>query len=291
LEIALVTCARYPDLDPDDRLLIRPLEARGARVTTAVWDDPGVSWDRFDLAVVRSTWDYTDRRDQFVAWARAVPRLANPAAVIEWNTDKRYLADLAQAGLPVVPTTWIASAAEIDLPEDDRHVLKPAVGAGSMDAAVFDMSIGADRDRARAHAERLLAAGQTVMLQPYVEAIDEVGETGLVMIAGAFSHGIQKGVMLGPEAPQDVEALFRKETVAARAPSEEQIRLASQAIAMAPVPATDHALTYARVDLVPGPDGRPMIIELELTEPSLFMSTAPGSEERFADAIAAVAQK
>lgn len=244
-------------------------------------------WDRFDLAVVRSTWDYTDRRDEFVAWARAVPRLVNHSSVIEWNTDKHYLRDLAHAGLPVVPTTWLADAAGIDLPDDGRHVLKPAIGAGSMDAAVFDMSIPAERARARAHGERLVATGQTVMVQPYVKEIEDDGETGMIMIAGAFSHAIRKGVMLGPESVAEVEELYKKETIVARAPSEEQIHLAFQAIAVAP--GADRALTYARVDLVPGPDGRPMIMELELTEPSLFMSTAPGSEERFADAIVAAA--
>jgi hypothetical protein len=125
------------------------------------------------------------------------------------------------------------------------------------------------------------------MVQPYVKGIEEDGETGMIMIAGAFSHAIRKGVMLGPESLAEVEELYKKETITARAPSEEQIRLAFQAIALAP--ATGRTLTYARVDLVPGPDGRPMIMELELTEPSLFLSKAPGSEERFADAIVAAA--
>ena len=103
--LALVTCATLPDLDPDDRLLLEPLHGLGVEVTAAIWDDPTVDWAGFDLAVIRSTWDYPARRDVFLDWTRRVPRLANPADVIVWNTDKRYLADLAAAGIPIVPTT------------------------------------------------------------------------------------------------------------------------------------------------------------------------------------------
>lgn len=289
LDIAFVTCARLPDLDPDDRLLLRPLEARGVRVTPTVWDDPLVDWDRFDLTVVRSTWDYTERRDQFVAWAHAVPRLVNSADVIEWNTDKRYLVDLAEAGLPVVPTTWISSNVDIDrLPPQGRYVLKPAIGAGSIDAAVFELAEPAGRDAGRRHAEKLLAAGHTVMVQPYIAELDEHGETGVILLRGRFSHGIRKGGMLGSESVEEAgEGLYKEETIVGRMPSDDELALASAAVDAAP--AGREALVYARVDMVRGADGRPMIMELELTEPSLFMFTTPGSEERFADAIANVA--
>ena len=104
-----VTCARLPDLDADDRLALEPLTQLGCHVTAAVWDDPDVDWDRFDVSVLRSTWDYTDRRDDFVRWALSVPRLLNPAHVVEWNTDKRYLAELARLGRPGRTHTWISS--------------------------------------------------------------------------------------------------------------------------------------------------------------------------------------
>ena len=116
--LALVTCATLPDLDPDDRLLLEPLRHLGVDVTAAIWDDPTVDWAGFDLAVIRSTWDYPARRDVFVDWARRVPRLANPADVIVWNTDKRYLADLAAAGIPIVPTTWLAPDDSVALPRE-----------------------------------------------------------------------------------------------------------------------------------------------------------------------------
>src|SRR5207253_10320166 len=91
--VALVTCTELADLDPDDRLLLDPLVELGISAEPAIWDDPAVDWDSFDLAVLRSTWDYALRRDEFVAWAAGVPRLANHAEVVAWNTDKRYLAE------------------------------------------------------------------------------------------------------------------------------------------------------------------------------------------------------
>lgn len=107
VRVALVTCSAVPDLDPDDRLLIGPLADRALSVTPAIWDDPSVDWASFDLVVLRSTWDYASRRDEFVAWAGRVSGLLNPAEVITWNTDKRYLRDLESGGVPVVATSWI----------------------------------------------------------------------------------------------------------------------------------------------------------------------------------------
>ncbi|MDL2335376.1 MAG: hypothetical protein QFC55_05035, partial [Chloroflexota bacterium] len=105
--IALATCAALPDLDPDEQLLLEPLRALGVEARAAVWDDATVDWAAFDLVVIRSTWEYASRRDEFVAWTRSVPRIVNPANVVAWNTDKHYLRDLAAAGVPVVPTDWI----------------------------------------------------------------------------------------------------------------------------------------------------------------------------------------
>ena len=288
LEVALVTCRRLPDLDADDRLLVEPLAALGCRVTATSWDDPQIDWDRFDVSVIRSTWDYTDSPDAFAAWARSVPRLLNPPEVVAWNTDKRYLADLAAAGLPVVATAWISDAAAVELPAAGLHVLKPSVGAGSLDAARYDLSDPDARAKATAHAQRLVAAGRTVMLQPFARAIDEVGETGVILIDGNLSHAIRKGPMLGPEAVEQVDKLYLEETIEARAPSAAEAELAHAAVAAAPHEGAP--LLYARVDMVPDTDRRPMIMELELIEPSLFMVTAPGTAQGFAEAIDARAR-
>src|SRR3982751_4667723 len=97
--IALVTCATLPELDRDDQLLIRPLREAGVEGVPTVWDDPSVDWASFDLAVIRNTWDYPARRSEFLAWTRRVPRLVNPAEIVAWNTDKRYLRDLSEAAI------------------------------------------------------------------------------------------------------------------------------------------------------------------------------------------------
>jgi hypothetical protein len=286
--VALATCAALPELDDDERLVIGPLEARGIRVSAAVWDDPQVDWGEFDLVVVRSTWDYPARRDQFVAWARSVPRLANSAAVIEWNTDKRYLAELAAAGLPVIPTSWLSPGQPIALPTSGSHVIKPSIGAGSLDAERFDLGQRDQLDRARAHAERLLAAGQTVMVQPYIASVDDHGEAGVVMLHGKYSHALTKSAMLGATREQ-VAGLYKAEVIDPRVPSDAELDLARRTLAALRWPAS--SLLYARVDMLAGPSGEPVLIELELTEPSLFMSRVAGSEERLAAAIAAALRR
>ena len=283
-EICLVTCSRLPDLDDDDRLLIDPLAALGYTVVPGVWDDPTVDWDRFDLSVVRSTWDYTDRRDAFVAWAHSVPRLLNHPHVIEWNTDKRYLDELAAAGVPVVETRFVTDVEQLDLPAAGEWVLKPAVGAGSLGADRYDFSLSGSQERAVTHARRLIDDGHTVMIQPFMASIVEAGETSVALLNGEFSHAIRKGLMLGGHTLEEVEGLYKEEQIDPRSASEAQLALAQQTMSALPFNSAD--LLYARVDMIPGPDGQPMLMELELTEPSLFMVKAPGSPERFAAAIA-----
>ena len=282
--IGLATCAALPGLDPDEQLVLEPLRGLGVEPVPAVWDDPAVDWAAFEFTVIRSTWDYTARLDEFLAWTRGVPRIFNPAEVIAWNTNKRYLADLAAAGLPVVPTEWIEPGGKVDLPADGAHVLKPAVGAGSVDAGRFDMRLAHEVDLARAHATRLLAAGHTVMVQPYLEQIDTAGEAGLIYLNGEFSHAVSKGAMLDSEKAL-VGGLFKEEKITPRTPSAAELDLAQQTLGA--IPGGAERLLYARVDLVPDTNGEPLIIELELTEPSLFMGTVPGSAQRFARAIAA----
>jgi hypothetical protein len=281
--VALVTCRDLPDLDPDDRLLVGALARRGLAAEATVWDDPAVDWAGYDLAVLRSPWDYARRRDDFVAWAARVPRLANPASAVAWNTDKRYLAELAAAGVPVVPTSWLAPGDEPALPAAGEWVVKPAVSAGSMDTGRYDLADAEHHRLAAAHVARLQADGRLVMVQPYLSAVDSAGETALVFIGGEYSHAIRKGPMLdGPD--RGAAGLYREERIDPREPDVAERAVADRVLAAAP-PGAD--LLYARVDLIPGPDGAPTLVELELTEPSLFLATAPGAADRLADAIAA----
>lgn len=280
--VALVTCSALPDLDDDESLVVAPLAARGVDAEPVVWDDPAVPWDGFDLTVIRSAWDYAERRTEFVAWAHSVPRLANPAGVVEGNTDKRYLRGLAEAGVPVVDTTWLEPGDPVTLPGSGRYVLKPSVSAGSRDTGVYRLDDPAESRLAHAHAGRLLGQGRAVMVQPYLAAVDTVGETALLYIGGAFSHAVAKAAMLDGPHTGDI-GLFRPEKIDARTPSPEERATADAVLDAAG--ATD--LLYARVDLVPGADGRPRLIELELTEPSLFLPYSDGAPERLAEAIVA----
>ncbi|MCW6008650.1 hypothetical protein K1W54_29510 [Micromonospora sp. CPCC 205371] len=284
--VALVTCAELPDLDPDDRLLIEPLRALGVEVTPVAWDAAGVDWASFGLAVLRSPWDYPSRRDEFVAWAARVPRLANPADIVQWNTDKRYLGELAAAGVPVVPTTW-ATDDTWTPPAGEAYVVKPSVGAGSVDTGRYRLGDPDEARLAREHATRLIAAGRTVMIQPYLSAVDTYGETALLYLPDesgklAFSHAIRKGAMLdGPDT--GVTGLYKEETIKPRVPIDAELAVAEQALAA--IPGGPDRLLYARVDLIPGEDSTPLLVELELTEPSLFLATAEGAPARLAKAI------
>lgn len=269
--VALATCHFKPTLDDDGPALLAALAAAGVDASVEVWDDTHVDWSSYDLVVVRSTWDYIERREEFLAWAVTVPRLANPAGVLAWNTDKRYLADLADAGVPVVPTVFV-SPGEPFVPPAYEHVVKPSVSAGSMDTVRF-----AAKEDSSPHAQALLDAGRTVMVQPYQQEIDGAGETAVLLFRGEHSHAAGKAAILSGTLanPSDV-AITPREASASE--------LAVARLALAAVPTTE-PLLYARVDLVPGTDGSPLLMELEITEPQLFLNRAPGALDRFTAAI------
>jgi hypothetical protein len=250
---------------------VQALRDEGLDPSTQVWDDETVSWASFDLVVVRTTWDYVDRRDEFLAWAASVPRLLNGADVLTWNTDKRYLHRLEAQGIPIVPTTWL-SPGDAFIAPDHPYVVKPTVSAGARDTAAYAAG-------AASHAEALLEAGRTIMVQPYVSDIDERGETSLLFFGGAFSHAARKSAILGPGAGVRNDIDSRSFVSPAEATAEE-LALAERVLAAVP-----HDLLYARVDLLPGP----VLIELELTEPSLVLRHAAGSAQRFAQAVARAA--
>jgi len=281
-EIAIATCDRLPEVDVDDRLLGAALTAAGLTPRLVAWNDPRVDWASFAATVVRSTWDYTTRRADFLAWADSVPRLFNPAEVIRANSDKRYLATLAARGVQVVPTEFVGPGEELVLPAEGDFVIKPTVGAGSRGAGRFAAD---EHGAAREHAARLHAEGRTAMVQPYLAEVDTAGETALIFLDGVYSHAIRKAALLEPgtRVPTDFGPLYRIEQIGPREPSAAERALADRALAAF---GTDEPLLYARVDLLPGPDG-PRVVELELAEPSLFLDHADGAADRLAAAIAA----
>jgi hypothetical protein len=285
--VAFVTCERLPGIEHDDQPLADALADRGVVVTPAVWTDRTVDWAAFDLVVLRSPWDYPTQRDAFVAWAASIPRLANPADVVAWNTDKTYLGELADAGIAVVPTVWAPPGTSWTPATEGVYVVKPTISAGSRDTGRYDLADPAQRALAHTHVTRLTDAGRTAMIQPYLSAVDTAGETAVLCTPDAagrlrYSHGIRKGPMLtGPDS--GVEGLFVEENISARTPSPAELAAAQRVLAA--VPGGADRLLYARVDLIPGPDGDPVLLELELTEPSLFLTHVTGAADRLADAI------
>ncbi|GAA1895148.1 hypothetical protein [Actinomadura bangladeshensis] len=279
MTIAFATCSWLPGGSDDVRDLIGALASLEVEAEPVIWDGD-VDWSRYDLVVIRSTWDYTSRRDAYVAWAESLPRVLNPAEVIRWNTDKRYLRDLAGAGLPVVPTLWDPDDIPSEWPE---YVIKPAVSIGSGDTARWGPG---EEEQARAHLRSLRDAGRTAMVQPYLAAVDTAGETALVFCDGEYSHAGRKAQILtaGAGVQGSVRDDATRGRVTAAAATEAELDVANRALAAVP---GGGDLLYARVDLIPGPDGSPMIIELELTEPNLYLHHGEGSAERFAKAIAA----
>jgi glutathione synthase/RimK-type ligase-like ATP-grasp enzyme len=272
--VALATCAEVAEGDEDSPALVRALAACGVEARPAVWDDASVDWAAFDLVVVRSTWDYAERRDAFLAWAGALPRVLNELEVLRWNTDKRYLRELERAGVPVVPTRFLEPGDPFEAP-DARFVVKPAVSAGARHSARYEPGRTAD---ARAHVARLHDLGRAVMVQPYLDGVETHGETGLIYIGGSYSHSVRKAPLLLAGQPPG-EALYLEEQIERARPSEAECAVAEAALRVTP-----EGLLYARVDLVPGPEG-PVVLEVELTEPSLWLGYARGAAERFADAI------
>lgn len=293
--IALVTAIAAAGLDDDLAPLLDACAARGFAVQVRAWDDPTVAWSRFDAALLRSPWDYTQRLDEFLAWCTRVStqtRLINPLPVVRWNTDKHYLADLEARGVPVVATQFVEP--EMDPlpelqaflaahPDAAEFVVKPTVGAGSKDAQRYSR---AQEFAAANHVARLLEADRSAMLQPYLASVDELGETALMYFAGEFSHAIRKGPLLRPdEGP--TSHLFAAEAITARSPEPEEFALAQRVMAAAIDALHLHAPPlYARVDLIRDADGHPRLLELELCEPSLFFAHAPGSAGRLADLLA-----
>jgi glutathione synthase/RimK-type ligase-like ATP-grasp enzyme len=273
--VALATCAEVAEGDEDSPALVRALAARGVEARPAVWDDASVDWTAFDLVVVRSTWDYAERRDVFLAWAGALPRVLNEVGVLRWNTDKRYLSELERAGVRVAPTHFLEPGEPLEAPHRS-FVVKPAVSAGARHSARYEPAQAAE---ARAHVARLHGLGRAVMVQPYLDGVETHGETALVYIGGSYSHSVRKAPLLLPGQPPG-EALYLEEQVEHARPSEAERAVADAALRVAP-----KGLLYARVDLVTGPEG-PLVLEVELTEPSLWLSHAKGAAELFAGAIA-----
>jgi O-ureido-D-serine cyclo-ligase len=285
--IALVSARAARGLDQDMAPLLAAFAAAGAHAEIAEWDDASVEWSRFDVALLRSTWDYTERLGEFLAWvtrAAAATLLLNPAPVVRWNSDKHYLLELERAGVPVVPSSFAEAGADPGAVLEGflarnscaELVVKPAVGAGSRATRRHARTATA---AARAHIAQLLEARRSVLLQPYLASVDRDGETALIYIAGRFSHAIRKGALLPPAAAA-TQALFAPEDIRPRTAQPDERLLAERALAALP----SGPLLYARVDLIRDELGSPCLLELELAEPSLFLEQAADAAQHLVSA-------
>ncbi len=277
--IGIATCRAAPGLDEDGPLLLAALDAAGADAVPGVWDDPDVDWAGFDGVLVRSTWDYPLRREAFLSWVRSCRRTVNPAAVLAWNTDKRYLQDLARAGVPTVPTVFLAPGERVpDGPGAGDVVVKPAVSGSAADTGRFGGL--ADPDAA-ALVAALHDQGRTVMVQPYLSGIDTAGETSMVFLGGAFSHAVRREPLLGGAGVREAVVVADVlGTIRPADPGDDQLAVARAALGA--VPGGGRGLSYARVDVIPGPRG-PVLLELEVTDCFLFLASAsPTARGRFA---------
>jgi len=266
MKVALATCLRPPQEDFDAPPLLAALAARGHRADVRAWDDPGVDWRAYDAVLLRSTWDYFHRLEAFLGWAQgvaSVSRLWNPLAVVKWNTHKFYLRALAARGVPIVPTEFVPAGRSVDLAAIlaahawDAAVIKPAVSADSFATLRTERQSPND---GQTHLEAHLPA-RDMLVQRYLPTVDEPGERCLVFIDGVYSHAVRKHSLFrgGRHAgPEGVPVLADADEIATAQRALESMGLG--------VP------LYARVDLLRDESGTPRLMELELVEPSLFLT-------------------
>lgn len=281
--------------DFDHPFHVEAFAAAGIDLEHAPWEDPAVRWEEFDLVVVRSPWNYVDRLGEFRQWMqerRVITTMHNSVDLIEWNMDKRYLAELAADGVEVVLTAYASSSAELAAAlaatSTPQVIVKPSISAGSRltgrfvngSAAAFELG------------ERILAAGFTVMVQPFASSVDAVGEIGTVMIDGVISHSFRKGPLLADEGTLRGGEYCEEISAAELSTDERALVLDANAAVERIVRdrgwiSPDEHLLYARYDIVRLDDGKPALLEAELFEPSLFLMVDPASPARFVAAVQA----
>lgn len=271
MKLRVATCMTLPEVDTDEAPLAEALARGGIEAELLAWDDPAVDWTRPIPTVLRSTWNYAHDMTGFLAWidrVAAVAPLVNPREVVHHNIYKRYLLELAARGVGVVPTTLVEQGDTADLAAiaasygTEHLVIKPEVGAGSLGTRVFTSVT----DSAYDHLEILTARG-AALIQPYLASVNDYGERSLVWIDGRLSHAIRKA----PRFSGDAESVTGPHPIA-----DDERALAEAALA----PYAGRIL-YGRVDMARDAGNRPVVMELELSEPSLFFAKQPGSADRF----------
>ncbi|MDX6582873.1 MAG: hypothetical protein QOI10_2057 [Solirubrobacterales bacterium] len=289
VRVAIATFSAVPEQFTDDLRVVEALAERGVAASRIAWDDPEADWSVFDAVVIRSTWDYAQRRDQFVAWCVSVgAKLHNGAALVRWNSDKRYLGDLGAAGIPVVETAYLAPGDEISS-LDGEVVVKPTVSAGGRDSGRFSPSA---HDLAHGLIGEIHASGRTAMLQPYHPTVDSVGETAVLCIDGEPAHTLRKHAVLRPDEVAPVrddalgaaEVMYDPDLVVPGEAGDDELDLAREVVAEV-TRRFDYLPLYARVDMIRDSAGDPVLLELEAIEPNFYLDQVPETADVVAAAI------
>jgi hypothetical protein len=265
--------------------------ALGIDLEYRVWSDPAVAWGDYDLVIVRSTWDYLERLDDFTAWLDrmgALGSLHNPAPVICWNLDKRYLFDLDTAGVPVIPTTMCSTAEEAVAALGDLEgevVVKPVGSAGSRLTGRF--AVGDPAAARLAH--EILYEGTDVLVQPAVASVASEGEVSTLVFGGVVSHSVRKGPLLALGGGLVGGSYSERLTPEILTSSQRDVvNAASAAVTRLVIDrfVVDEPLLYARFDMVTLDDGPDVVLEVELAEPAFFLKMDPTAADRFAELLA-----
>lgn len=281
--LAIATAAEYPSVQPDDAHLAASLERLGLPPAVRVWNDPAVDWSAFDAVLIRTIWDYFRHHAAFLRWLDRLDALGvrtiNDSALLRWNSDKRYLLDLARHGVDIIPTRLADAAA---LPDTlaalagQTVVIKPSVSGSA-----WHTLRGTAGDAALAAAVAQLPRGRDYLVQPFVPEVVSHGEWSLLYFAGAFSHAVLKRPAAGDYRVQG-------EYGGSAEPAQPDAAiLAAAGRALAALAALGHGgHAYLRVDgVVSG--GRFLVMELELIEPFLHLAAQPAAAERLAQDVAA----
>ena len=291
--IGIVTTAPslFPAVDPrrDSTPLVEALRDRGVAADAVGWRDADVDWGAFDLVVLRSPWDYAERPAEFDAWlerASAATRVLNEPALVRWNMDKRYLAQLEAAGVAVVPTSYHSAeetlvAALAEVPAGAHVVLKPGIGAGARHTGLFAREDPAALDLGRS----ILAEGGVVLLQPEVPELTAGYEKALYTLDGQLTHAVAKGALL--ERGGGLRGGSYREEARRVAATEAETAFAAHVLGAVREVTGCAMPLYGRIDTVDSAEHGLVLLEAELFEPTFNLHLAPEVTETFADAILA----
>jgi len=277
-KVAYLTMADAGDFVTDYHLSIEPMRALGWQVETVAWREP-IDWDVFDAVYICSPCDYPEHVAQFLqvigdidastAW------LVNDSTLVHWTLEKTYLRDVERRGVDIVPSAWYDGFESADMArffadhDTDKLVIKPTVGANAMDTFVLAKPVADSLVQTLAETFE----GRSFFVQPFIENIRTEGEYSLFFFDGGYSHAILKTPSAGDFRVQEEHGA----DIAAVSPPESLLQTATELFSsIEPLP------VYGRGDWVRGDDGRYLLMELELIEPSLYLRTDSGAATRFA---------